>query len=131
MLFAFKLDAGLNYSNPGIFIGVLFGSFALGCIVPIFRWSHENNLKKVWGFNNTDNFETYLRKALLAPWSPREFTWATGKVDEDEWSGIVLKQPNGVTVLGAKLQVSPANGMSDDQWASFLRDVISADGVAN
>jgi hypothetical protein len=129
MLFAFKLNAGLNYSNPLVFTSVLFGSFAIGCVVPLFRWRHENNLKKLWGFTNTETLETYLRKALLAPWSPREFTWATGKVDRDEWSGIVLKQPNGVTVLGAVLQVSTVKRVSDDEWNLFLKDVISADGL--
>jgi hypothetical protein len=129
MLFAFKLNAGLNYSNPLVFTLVLFGSFAIGCVIPAARWKHENDLKRVWGFNNIDTLETYLRKALLAPWSPREFTLATGKVDKEEWSGIVLKQPNGVTVLGAVLQVSPVKPVSDDEWNLFLKDVISADGL--
>ncbi len=129
MLFAFRLDSGLNYSNPVIFTSVLFASLLIGSVVPLVRWQHENKLKVVWGFNNTDTFETYLRKALLAPWAPREFTWATGRVDRDEWAGVVLKQPNGISVLGAKLQVSPAKPLSDDAWKLFLQEVISPEGI--
>lgn len=129
MLFAFRLDSGLNYSNPLVFIGVLFASLLIGSVVPLARWKHENKLKAVWGFNNTDTPEAYLRKALLAPWSPREFTWATGRVDRDEWAGIVLKQPNGVSVLGAKLQVSPTKPLSVDDWNLFLQEVISRSGI--
>lgn len=129
MLFVFRLDKGLNYSNPAIFMGVLFGSLVAGAIVPIARGIYNLRQKRLWGFDNTDTPATYLRKALLAPSSPREFKWATGKIDEQTWEGILLRQPNEAIVLGAQLQVSYTEEVSDDDWQRFLQEVIAQDGM--
>jgi hypothetical protein len=128
MLSLFRWDARLNYSNPLVFIGTLFGSLFFGAIVPGLRIIYELIQNRVWGFDNNDTPATYLRKALLAPSAPREFKWATGKVGEQSWEGILLRQPNGAIVLGAKLQVSYTQDVFEDDWRRFLREVIAQDG---
>jgi hypothetical protein len=128
MLVAFKLDRGLNYSNPLVFMGVLFGSLVAGALVPNIRWLSDRRRRKLWAFTPSDSLETYLRKALLAPWSTHEFKWARGSVDNEEWTGIHLSQPDGATVLGATLQVSYPKKASPDQWNALLQ-IVDEQGV--
>jgi len=123
MLVAFKLDRGLDYSNPLVFMGVLLGSLIAGAVVPLIRWRRAVKQRRLWAFTTADSLETYLRKALLAPWSPPEFEWAKGKVDENEWNGMRLRQPDGAIVLGPKLQVSYPHKASQAEQ-SELRQLV-------
>jgi hypothetical protein len=107
MLLAFNRDNGLNYSDPRVFIAVLLTSLVVGALVPGFRLALGAWRMWRWGFDNTDTPKSYLRKALLAPGTPREFRRVTGNANGEEWEGMLLKQPNGATVLGAQLGVSP------------------------
>lgn len=129
MLISFKLDRGLNYSNPLIFIGVLFGSFVAGAAVPLIRWRADLKNRRLWAFTNSETLETYLRKALLSPRSPREFEWAEGTVAGDEWRGILFGQPDGATVLGAVLQVSYPHRATDAEWSALIQQVVNENGV--
>ena len=133
MLFAFNRDKGLNYSDPRVFMTVLLSSLVIGALLPGFRWAVRVLRMRRWGFDNTDNLQSYLRKALLMPDTPREFHWVTGKINDEQWQGVLLKQIDGTTVLGQRLQVSPA-GQPDQEvyknrWARLTQNVLNADGV--
>jgi hypothetical protein len=132
MLLAFNQDKGLNYSDPRIFLSVLGASLVVGAIVPLVRLMIGLRRMKRWGFDNTDTLQSYLRKALLAPGTPRKFRWATGEADGEEWSGVLLKQPDGTLALGMQLQVSLAGNAETDEhkekWKKFTQNVLDADG---
>jgi hypothetical protein len=128
MLLAFRYDTSLSYSNPLVFIIVLFSSLIVGSAPPLVRWKIEADERREWGFTNDETFPSYLRKALLAPWSPREFEWAEGKVDEEKWHGVRLRQPDGTPVLGPVVQVFYPGGASNDQWNELVQQVVSRDG---
>jgi hypothetical protein len=133
MLLAFNWDRGLNYSNPWVFLYVLLGSFVTGTLLPGLRWAVTAWRMWRWGFNNTDTLRSYLRKALLAPGTPRQFRWVTGNANGEQWAGILLKQPNGKTVLGAQLEVSPAGQPGQAAYQERLnrltQNILDANGV--
>jgi hypothetical protein len=129
MLVAFRQGDGLDYSNPVTFMLVLFGSLGLGALIPAGKWIHNLRQNRLWAFSNSETLESYLRKALLAPKTPREFEWATGQVDKEQWEGILLRQPNGAPVLGAKLRVIFPRASGEEAWAQFLKEVVSEEGL--
>jgi len=122
----------LDYSNPATLIGVFAVSFAIGAIRPGVRWYQDRRKAteaSQWEFNQNETVETYLRKALLSPYKPRQFEWVKIPVGKEEWEGISLQQPNGELVLGAQLTVGFDQAPSDDQWTVFLDQVLSKEGA--
>jgi hypothetical protein len=110
---------------------IVVSSFLLGALWPALRWIWDLVLRWWWGFRETDSPESYLRKALLSPWSPRPFTWMTGKVGEKEtWSGILLRQPDGSPALGSRVQISPAKqaNAADKASAPGLVQAVNTTG---
>jgi len=85
-------------------------SLLFGALWPIVRWIWDLLLSWLWGFRESDSPRTYLRKALFSPWSPRPFTWISGKIGDggESWSGLLLRQPGGSLVLGSTLEISYA-----------------------
>lgn len=128
MILAFNQDKGLNYSDPRVFIGMLLASLAAGILVPGLRWLYGGFQMWRWGFNNKDSLDSYLEKALLAPASPREFQWCKGTVNTEIWEGVLLKQPDGKFVLGARLQVIPAGASqaNRERHSTELKGVLEA-----
>jgi hypothetical protein len=133
MLLAFKLDKGLNYSDPRVFLGVLGVSLVVGASIPGIRLIIGALRMRKWGFDNTDTLQTYLRKALLAPGTPRKFRWVKGSANGEEWSGLALKQPNGIIVLGMRLLVSPVGDPEKDEYKNLLKklteELLQSDGT--
>src|SRR5262249_55529838 len=70
ILWVANSDAGINYSNPLVFVSVLIISLFVGAIVPLVRAARDAWLSKTWGFKDNDSAAEYVRKALLSPWSP-------------------------------------------------------------
>ncbi|HKV35428.1 MAG TPA: hypothetical protein VJP89_13925 [Pyrinomonadaceae bacterium] len=129
ILILFQYNASLGYSDPLVFIAVLFMSAVAGAVLPLYRWRKDLEFRKLWDFTKNETFETYLRKALLKPGAPTKFELAKGTVDEDEWEGLVLKQPNGSTVLGAALQVSYPHQATDKEWNDLTQKLVNEAGV--
>jgi uncharacterized integral membrane protein len=129
LLVLFNLGAwSVDYSNPLILIIVLLGSFVLGIVVPGGRWLISSRRKSEWGFTNQETMVSYLRKALLSPYTPPSIEWVKRTANGEEWSGLLLKQPEGANVLGARLQVGYQESVSDQEWQTFLTEVIGLDG---
>lgn len=132
VLLAAKREGGLDYSNPRVFMSVLFGSFVAGALFPFGHWMWNLCQSRRWGFKNTDSLNDYLRKALLSPRAPAQYTWATGTVGGEEWQGILLEQPNGVKLLGARVEVVP---QAEDEtqrgviWDELTTSVLAEDGT--
>lgn len=112
-----------DYVLPAFFIGllvnylfsarvsrtrVLLVAAAVGALWPLLRWAWEAFQHWRWGFKETDDEATYLRKALLSRWT-RHDLWVTAKAGNETWNGVQLKQPDGSLVLGPLLQVSPSD----------------------
>jgi hypothetical protein len=112
-----------TYLLPAFFIGllvnylfsarvsrtrVLLAAAAIGALWPLLRWASESFQQRRWGFKETDDEATYLRKALLSPWT-RHDLWVTAKAGNETWNGVQLTQPDGRPVLGPLLQVSPSD----------------------
>jgi uncharacterized membrane protein (GlpM family) len=87
---------------------VLLAAAAIGALWPLLRWAWEAFQQWRWGFKETDDEPTYLRKALLSPWT-RHDLWVVAKVGNEIWNGVQLAQPDGSPVLGPLLQVSPSD----------------------
>jgi hypothetical protein len=107
MLIANRTDAPINYSDPQIFVEVLFTSLVAGATIPSLRWLWSWLRKTRWGFSSNEDAVSYLRKALLSPYRPETIEWVTGTAAGVEWQGFVLKQPNGNVVLGPQVSVTP------------------------
>jgi hypothetical protein len=133
MLLAFNQDKGLNYSDPRVFLAVLGGSLVIGAVVPGIRLIVAASRMRRWGFDNTDTLPSYLSKALLSPGTPRKFHWVKGEADGEKWAGVLLRQPDGATVLGKRLQVSPVGTPGTDEykdrWKRLTQNVLNAEGV--
>jgi hypothetical protein len=130
-LLIFRYNTSLGYSDPLVFIAVLFISAAAGAVLPLVRRRRDLNFKKLWAFTDKEDFDSYLRKALFKPGAPTEFDLAEGTVDADQWEGLVLKQPDGSTVLGAVLGVSYSHPHppTDDEWNYLIQNIVTEDGV--
>jgi hypothetical protein len=129
LLLLFQFKTSLGYSDPLVFIAVLLISAAAGAVLPLYRWRNDVKFSKQWAFTDSDTRETYLRKALLVPGPPPEFQLAKGTVDDDVWEGLLLRQPDGATVLGAILQVSYPHQASEDEWNFLIQNVVDEQGV--
>jgi hypothetical protein len=125
------LWAGINYSNPVVFVVVLLISFLVGAVVPLKRSASDARVSRTWGFKDNDCAACYVRKALLSDWSPAEFSWATGRVGRVAWQGILLEQPGGAKVLGAALQVSRSNSIDDARWAALQINFFDGNRILN
>jgi hypothetical protein len=129
VLLLFQYNTSLGYSDPLVFIAVLFISAAAGAVLPLYRWRRDRNFRKLWAFTDNETSETYLRKALLVPGAPAEFDLATGTVDADQWEGLVLKQPDGSTVLGAVLQVTYPHQATEVELNYLFQKLVNEKGV--
>lgn len=119
-LLAFLLSVGfvtirgftveMAYADRLYFVGFLAASAGLGALVPGLRWGYAIIVRQRWGFRNTDTPAAYLRKVLLGPYTPFDLAWTEGTAGGVEWKGMQLRQPDGATVLGARLQVTPESG---------------------
>jgi hypothetical protein len=92
-------EAGINYSDPTVFIEVLFISLLIGAAASLLKWAGQSVQMKRWEFSQDDDGATYLRKALRGPRAPKHFEWVTGTVKGETWKGFLLQQPNGDSVL--------------------------------
>jgi len=88
---------------------LLAGSAMLGALWPLCLWIRDEVRWRRWGFRDQDEALSYFRKALLSRWVSRPPVWATGKMGDAQWEGLILGQPGGGLVLGSQLQVSPVN----------------------
>lgn len=129
ILILFQYNASLGYSDPLVFIAVLFMSAVAGAVIPLYRWKKDREFRRLWEFTRNETLETYLRKVLLKPGAPTKFELAKGTVDEDEWEGLVLKQPDGSTVLGAVLQVSYPHQATQKEWNDLIQKLVNEAGV--
>jgi len=126
----------INYSDPWVFVIVLVLSAAAGALIPGIRWIIDAIRWRRSGFNDTDAHDgkKYLLKALRQRQSSDKFIWTQGKVGQEIWKGIRLKQPDGTLVLGATLQVSPTDKLSAEDWnktkARIFREDHSLSDVA-
>jgi hypothetical protein len=106
MVVVSRSDAGIEYSNPAVFLKVLFASMIAGAGISALRWLWAWIQMKRWGFSRNDEGVDYLRKALLGPNAPETFEWVTGTCQGVTWEGFRLKQPNGDLVLGSQAMVT-------------------------
>ena len=88
-------------------------SAVLGAVWPLAHWGWDRWHWHRWAFQEHDSPESYLRKALLSPWAPRHFTRVTGASGKEAWTGILLRQPDGSSVLGSELQISHPSSPSE------------------
>src|SRR5688572_4420354 len=129
VLLVLQYNTTLGYSHPLVFIVVVFISAVAGAVLPLYRWRQDLNFKKLWAFTDRETSKTYLRKALLVPGAPADYDLAKGTVDTDEWEGLVLKQPDGSTVLGAVLQVSYPYEATEPEWNYLTQKLVTQEGV--
>jgi uncharacterized membrane protein (GlpM family) len=104
---------------------VLLAAAAIGALWPLLRWAWEALQQRRWGFKETDDEATYLRKALLSPWT-RHDLWVTAKVGNETWNGVQLTQPDGSPVLGPLLQVSPSDPADTARIKSIVESTHGA-----
>jgi hypothetical protein len=105
-----RREVELTYWDPRVLLGVASISILAGTVVPGTRlimtaWRNRN-----WRFEKEETAESYLRKTLTRSKKTPQFRWVKGKVNDEEWQGILLLQPDGGIALGARLQVSPKEG---------------------
>lgn len=129
VLLLFRYNTSLGYSDPLVFMMVLFISAAAGAALPLYRKRNDLKFRKLWAFTDKETFESYLRKALLKPGAPTRFELAKGTVDGDGWEGVFLQQPSGATVLGAVLQVSYPHPATEDEWKYLTQNLVNEAGV--
>jgi len=106
MVVVSRSDAGVEYSNPTVFLKVLFASIIAGTGLSVLRWLWAAIQMKRWAFSKNDKGIDYLRKALLGPNAPETFVWVTGTSQGTTWEGFRLRQPNGDLVLGPQVMVT-------------------------
>jgi hypothetical protein len=107
LLPAFGIGLLVNYflSARYSWTKVLFAAAIAGVVWPALRWGWETFRQWRWGFDPDDEPKTYLRKVLHSPWTPHGDRWVTATAGGDTWSGVLLSQPDGSPVLGARVQV--------------------------
>jgi hypothetical protein len=134
MVIAAHRDINVTYSDPLLFVAALGISAFVGAVVPSLRWLRDIWLNSRWAFRNGDTAVAYLRKALLGPRTPKEgdFSWVTGTAAGEIWQGVLLEQPNGTKVLGARAQVSPTGPnlqKREATWTALTGDVLEGGKV--
>ena len=92
---------------------LLLLSAVLGAVWPLAHWGWDRWHWHRWAFQEHDEPKDYLRKALFSPWTPRRFTRVTGASGKEAWMGILLRQPDGSSVLGSELQINHPSPPSD------------------
>jgi hypothetical protein len=122
-----RADESFAYANPTRFAIILLVSCAAGALIPGWRWMVERRNWRQQAFRADDGFADYLAKVLLQS-ANGEVRWVTGTVGGQSLAGVLLQQPNGEPVLGARLQVSPVQGKSD--WGELVK-VVDAKGVVH
>ena len=131
ILYVARTKNGFDYSSPRLFALVLAVSAGAGAVVPFVRLLHDRWLSRTWGFKDNEGEAEYLRKALLSPWSPAEFSWATGKVGKITWQGILLEQPGGAKVLGAAVQITRSETVDDAFWENAQKELFDGEVIRN
>lgn len=124
-----RSKGGIDYSNPLNFILVLAASAIAGAFWPFVRLLRDSWLSRTWGFKDNESESSYLRKALLSPWSPAEFSWATGEVGKVIWQGILLEQPGGAKVLGAAVQITRSDTVDDAFWENAQQELFDGEAI--
>ncbi len=120
-----KSKGGINYSNWVVFASVIGISLAVGATIPFVRLLGDIYQNRTWGFKDNDLGPAYLRKVLLSPWTPSKFEWVTGKIGRVTWQGILLEQPSGAKVLGATVQITRGQGMTEAVWNTTKEELFA------
>jgi hypothetical protein len=123
MLLTSHTETGIDYSNPKIFVSVLFLSLVMGALKPGIHGLWNLKQKVRWGFRPGDTMEEYLEKATLGPRVPDQYKWVRGTLSGESWEGILLQQPNEAWVLGAQLQVSSMVDPDDPTYSQTISDI--------
>jgi hypothetical protein len=118
-----KQEVDFAYSDPHAFAWMLLASVLVGAAIPLLLWAISAIKWSFYGFRDNDTPYAYLLKALRLN-SQAIFSWKTGVAGGEQWQGLLLKQPNGKLVLGARMQISPGDGLTANQ----LRAVFNAAG---
>jgi hypothetical protein len=119
-----KSDHEINYSEPRVFLSVLAISVAAGAAIPGIHALIDYARYLIWGFKDNDSGEVYLHRALTSRRSPDKFVWATGRVGEEKWEGMLFEQPGGKPVLGATVRVTRAKDVSSSDWAKMKSQIF-------
>jgi hypothetical protein len=125
MVVEWKKDQGYLYSDPERFAWFLLILTGAGSLIPGTRWILQGLHWRKFAFREDDTMKEYLRKALAQSQS-NDFQWGTGTFGGQEWEGVLLQQPDGKTVLGARLQVIPKPDAGTTSDA--LKQIVDAKG---
>jgi len=111
-----KAHQEIDYSDYKILLLVIILSAIAGALIPSVRWGIESIMRRIYDFKDNESGDIYLLRALRGRHSKGGFVWAKGKVNTEEWQGILFHQLNGSPVLGATLQITKADTVTNNQW---------------
>jgi hypothetical protein len=111
-----KAHQEIDYSNYTVFLTVIFLSAIAGALIPTVRWIIDSIRRSIYDFKDTDCGDKYLLRALRGRHSKGGFIWAKGRVNTEQWEGILFHQLDGSPVLGAILQIAKTDKVSDAEW---------------
>lgn len=116
-----KAHQEIDYSDYTVLLTVIFLSAIAGASIPTVRWIIDSIRRSIYDFKDTDSGDKYLLRALRGRHSKGGFVWANGKVNTEQWKGILFHQLDGSPVLGAILQISKTNNVTDPQWTAIKK----------
>ena len=119
----------INYSDYGVLLEVIIGSALVGAAIPTFRWVIDAIRRWIYDFKETDTGKKYLLRALRPRHRKKGFVWAKGKVGSENWEGILFQQLDGAPVLGATLQISKAEAVTDAEWKTIKKTLFGSEQV--
>ena len=114
-----KSHQEIDYSDYKVLLTVIFLSAIVGAAIPTVRWIIDSIRRSIYDFKDSDVGETYLIRALRGRHSKGGFVWAKGKINTEQWEGMLFHQLDGSPVLGAILQITKADDVTDDQWTTY------------
>ncbi len=119
----------IDYSNYTVLLAVIILSAVGGASIPTVRWVIDSIRRSIFDFKDTDSGDKYLLRALRRRHSKHGFVWAKGKVNDVAWEGILFHQLDESPVLGAILQISKTDEVTEAEWKTIKEKLFGKEPV--
>ncbi len=116
-----KAHQEIDYSDYKVLLLVILVSALAGASIPSVRWGIDSIRRGIYDFKDGELGDKYLLRALRGRHSKGGYVWAKGKVNTEQWEGILFYQLDGSPVLGATLQITKGNNVTNDQWKAIKK----------